>query len=264
MGNQFAVRQRHFDVRRVARSKVEVAKRNRTGGAIGPYRVNVGIEDGHRHAHVRWMRGNAVLADAQHGVAAIEAVERIAAGSRLSAVARRMNISEIGAARPLQDVAGDRRHVADLRGGARQDRFRQHREAIAHDRVPRQLTVGDGRADDDRVIRHVDARHAEMPNIHNGVWRQHVDLHQIDERRATSQKHRARASGHGARRIRRARQPFKGEGVHDALRSLRLRASRFSDKHLPHGGHDVRIGGTAAQIAAHPLADLVVCQCRGC
>ena len=120
-----------------------------------------------------------------------------------------------GAARPLQDVAGDRRHVADLCGGAREDRLRQHREAVAHDRVPRQLTVGDGRADGDRIIRHVDARQAEMPNIHNGVWRQHVDLHQIDERRATSQKHRARARGHGAGRIRRARQPFKGEGVHD-------------------------------------------------
>ena len=79
--------------------------------------------------------------------------------------------------------------------------------AIAHDRVPRQLTVGDGRADDDRVIRHVDARQAEMPDIDNGVWRKHVDLHQIDKRRPTSKKHRARASGHGSRRIRRAQPP---------------------------------------------------------
>ena len=54
-----------------------------------------------------------------------------------------------------------------------------------------------------------------MPNIHNGVWCQHVDLHQIDERRPTSQKHRARAPGHGAGRIRWTRQPFKGEGVHE-------------------------------------------------
>jgi hypothetical protein len=77
------------------------------------------------------------------------------------------------------------------------------------------MTVGDGRADGDRMIRHVDAREAEMPNIHNGAWCQHVDLHQIDERRATSQKHRARVRGHGAGCIRRARHPFKGEGVHD-------------------------------------------------
>ena len=133
----------------------------------------------------------------------------------LSAVARRVNISEIGAAGPLQDVAGDRRHVADLCGGAREDRFRQHREAIAHDRMPRQLTVGDRRADGDRVIRHVDARQPERPDIDNGVWREHIDLHQIDKRRPTSQEHRARAGGHGARRIRRASQPFKGEGLHD-------------------------------------------------
>lgn len=61
-------------------------------GAIGPHCVNVGIEDGHRHAHVRRMRGNAVFADSQHGVSAVEAVERITAGSGLSAVARRVNI----------------------------------------------------------------------------------------------------------------------------------------------------------------------------
>ena len=92
-----------------------------------------------------------------------------------------------------------------------------------------------------------------MPNINNGVGRQHVDLHQIDKRRATSKKHRAWASGDGARRIRRGRQALKGEGVHEP---------HLAQKHLAHGGDDIRIGGTAAQIAAHPLADLLVGQCR--
>ena len=41
------------------------------------------------------MRGNAVLADAEHGVSAVEAFKRVAAGARLSSVARRVNISEI-------------------------------------------------------------------------------------------------------------------------------------------------------------------------
>src|SRR5712691_9906012 len=108
---------RDFDVRSVARSKVEVAKRNRTRGSIGPQRVNVDIEDDHRYAHVRWMRGNAVFAHAQHRVSAVEAVERIAAGAGVSPVAQRVHISEIWAARPLQNVAGNGRHVADLCGG---------------------------------------------------------------------------------------------------------------------------------------------------
>jgi hypothetical protein len=194
---------------------MEVAKRNRTGGAIGPQRSNVGIENGHRHTHVGWMGRDAVVTHAEHGVAAVEAVERLASGSGLSAVARRVHVAEIGAARPLEDVAGDRRHVADLRGRAREDGLRQHRVAVTHNRVPRQLTVRHGRAHDNRVIRHVDARQAETPDIHNGDGRQHVDLHQIDKGRPASKKHRVRPGGHGARRIRRASHAFKGEGVHE-------------------------------------------------
>ena len=164
-----------------------------------------------------------------------------------------MHISEIRAARPLQDVAGDRRHVADLGGGARKDRFREHRVAITHDWMPRQLTVGDSRADSDRVIRHVDPGQPEGPDIDNGIWRKYVDLHQIDKRRPTRKKHRVRAGGHRARRICRASDSFKPEA---------FMPRRFI-QHLPHSGDDVRVGGTAAQIAAHPLADFLVCQRRG-
>ena len=87
VGDQFAVRQRHLDVRCVARSLVELTERDRTRGAIGPNRVNLGIENSHCYAHVGWMRGNAVFTDAQHGVSAVEALERVTAGARLSAVA---------------------------------------------------------------------------------------------------------------------------------------------------------------------------------
>ncbi len=64
-----------------------------------------------------------------------------------------------------------------------------------------------------------------MPDSHNGVWCEHVDLHQIDECRPTSQKHRTRARGYGLRRIRRASQPFKGEGVHVRTSTFALRAT---------------------------------------
>jgi hypothetical protein len=93
--------------------------------------------------------------------------------------------------------------------------FRQHRVAITHDRVPCQLTVGHGRAHRDRVIRHVDARQAEMPDIHNGVWCKHVDLHQIDQRGPAGKEHGAGMNGHSSRSIPRGGHPLKGEGPHD-------------------------------------------------
>src|SRR6185369_7487593 len=97
------------------------------------------------------MRRNAMLADAQHRVSAIEALERITSGAWLSPVAGRVNISEIRTARPLQDVAGNRRHVPQLCGGARKNRFGEYGIAVTHDWVPCQLTVGDVRPDDDRI-----------------------------------------------------------------------------------------------------------------
>jgi hypothetical protein len=81
--------------------------------------------------------------------------------------------------------------------------------------VPRQLAVGHGRAHGDRVIRHVDARQAEMPDIHNGVWCKHVDLHEIDQRGPTGKEHRTGMNRHGSRSILCGGHPLKGEGPHD-------------------------------------------------
>src|SRR5262245_29468156 len=168
------------------------------------------------------MRGNAVLAHAEYGVSAVEAVERIAAGSGLSSIARRVNISEIHAARSLEDIAGKGGHIPQLCGGAREDRFRQHRVALTHDWMPCQLTVGDIRADRDPIIRHIDARHAEMANTNYSVRREHIDLHQIDKRRPTSQEHCTWATGYGSRRVLRGGQPLKGEVLHGRASSASI------------------------------------------
>ena len=193
-------------------------------------------------------------------MAPIETVERIAAGTGLPAVARRMDISEIGAARALQDVAGHRRHVADLRGGAGEYCFRQHREPIAHNRVPRQLAVGNTGARGDPLVRYLDARQPEMPTSMtvSGV--------------STSTFIRSISVVPPARNIAPGRLPTAlAASVARANRSnvkvfmtvrLPSRPARFVQEHLPHGRHDVRIGGTATQVAAHPLADLLVGHCR--
>src|SRR5215471_12428487 len=131
VGDQFAVLEFVFDVRRVARRVVKIAKRNRPRSSIGSNRMNLRIEDHHRDAHIRWMRGDAVLTHTKHRMAAIEALERIAAGTWLPPVACRVNIPEIRAASPLQDVSGNGRHVANLCRCAREDRFREHGIAIA-------------------------------------------------------------------------------------------------------------------------------------
>ena len=46
-----------------------------------------------------------------------------AAAAGLALVAGRRGVVEVGAARPLHQVAADRRHVAQLRRGAREDRL---------------------------------------------------------------------------------------------------------------------------------------------
>ena len=54
----------------------------------------------------------------EHGVQAVEAVQRRAARARIALVALGVgDVAEIGAARALQHVAAEARHVADLRAG---------------------------------------------------------------------------------------------------------------------------------------------------
>ena len=59
---------------------------------------------------------------------AVEAVQRGAAGARIALVAIAIaDVAEIAAARPLQDIAAERRHVAQLRAGGKLERVRDHR-----------------------------------------------------------------------------------------------------------------------------------------
>src|SRR5688572_13100274 len=44
-------------------------------------------------------------------------------------------------------------------------------------------------------------------------------------------------------------------------RATRSRVKGFI-QHLPHGGNDVHVGAAATQVAAHPFADLLVCERR--
>ena len=109
-------------MRRVAGQAVELGEGD---GALAarPGDADDRLQRGQRDAHVRRVDGDALLARAQDRVHAVEAVDRGAAGARFALVAGRGRVVEVVTARPLHQVAARRRHVAELRRGARQDRL---------------------------------------------------------------------------------------------------------------------------------------------
>ena len=82
-----------------------------------------------------------------------EAADRRAAAAGLAFVAGLVGVVEIGAARALQQVAGGRRLVAQLAGGAGQQRARQHAVVAPHARVGGEIGVAHQRADAQAAVR---------------------------------------------------------------------------------------------------------------
>src|SRR5258708_33042353 len=104
------------ELRRVPRQPMELAKRNRAL-AGWPMYMDLGVERSQRHAHVRWVSGNAGLACAEDRVDAVEAVDGGAAAARLALIARRRNVVEGIAASTLPGVAAGRGQICPpLRG----------------------------------------------------------------------------------------------------------------------------------------------------
>src|SRR5882757_6973728 len=93
---------------------VEVGDRDRAGSAFVVDRLNLCIECAHGNGHIRWMGRDARLAPAQDCMDAVEACERRTAGPGYTLVAGFCDVVEVVAARPLQQIAGRRRLVAQL------------------------------------------------------------------------------------------------------------------------------------------------------
>ena len=106
-----------------------------------------GVERDERHAEIRRVRGDAVLAPAEHGMQPVLAAARVAARAGLALVAGAGGVVEIGAARPLQQIAADGRGIAQLRRRAGQQRFGDGREGAREVRVMREIGVAHQRAD---------------------------------------------------------------------------------------------------------------------
>ena len=172
---------------------------------------------------------------------------RRAAGARLALVARLGDVLEVGAAGPLQQVAAGGRHVAQLARRARQQRLGEHRVArrapcgsaarsLLRHRAPiAQPAVG-------QLIDPVERQAGDVDRAASG--RLDAQPHQVDQvgaaAEAAAPRSCRRAARHGAALV-------VGPLVPERLHRARPPAI---------AAHDVRVGAAAADVAAHPLADL--------
>ncbi len=105
--------------------------RRRSGGAEN---LHLRIQSDQRLGKIAWIRRDAMVTDAENRVAAIDALHRGAARPGIPLVAGfPARIAKVGAARALQNVAAERRHVADLSARGKLKRLREHR-IVALDR----------------------------------------------------------------------------------------------------------------------------------
>ena len=173
------------------------------------------------HGKVGGMGRDTMLAPAEHRMQTVLAPSRVAAGAWPAAVAGACHVMEIGAARLLHQIAADRRRIAKLRRGARQQRLRDggvgSREAL----VVGEIGISDHRADAHAaVVEPFDAvETGQAPDVDKAGGARHPDLHQIDEIRAAGEKSRARLGG-GRHCLGDGRRPDVIEPIHAA--SFRL------------------------------------------
>ncbi len=139
-------------------------------------------------AHVGRMRRDARVRGTEDGMDAVEPLARVTARARCPLVAARsVGIVEIGASRPLEQIAADRRHVADLRRCTGQDRARQHRIALAHQPVLGQRGVADRRADQQPAALGLDDLGGQSGHVDQTGRRRDPLAHQIDDVGATAE-----------------------------------------------------------------------------
>src|SRR5260221_5380909 len=103
---------------------MEIAERHRAW-TLSPLNVNGRLQRRHRHAHIRGIRRDAMIARAQNSERTIMTSNSRASAAGLALVARHRGIAEVDTTCALQQVPTNRSHVADLSRSALQDRLRQ-------------------------------------------------------------------------------------------------------------------------------------------
>jgi hypothetical protein len=215
--DQLAGLQREFEMGRVARQQEEVLRRDLASRAV--LHIHDGVEGDQRHREVAGMGGDAGVADAEHGVAAVDALHRRAAGAGvpLVAVGIGVRLAEVAAAGPLQQVAADSRHVAELLRRASPERLRQNGEGLADQRVVGDLAHPCQRPDADARLVDLDAgQPRKTGDVHERRRRLDPALHEVEHRRPAGEEARAGLAGDGPHRIGDRGGPQVPEAVHGA------------------------------------------------
>ena len=187
-------------------------------GAVAALDVDARAQRGERDRHVRRVRRDAGLGVPEDRVVAMMARPGRTTRPRLALVARLRHVGEVRAARALQQVAADRRHVPQLTGRAGEHRLREHRVRVAHEQAGGQVGVAHRGADPQpAAVELLDPVVREARDVDEHVGRLDAELHEVDEVRPAAEVARRRArvveEGDRARGVRR---PLVGEGPHRA------------------------------------------------
>ena len=169
------------ELRRIARQAMELGKRNAALAAPAG-RQHTRLEGGERDAHVRGMRGDAMLARSQDRVHAVDPADRRTAAARLALIAGRGRIVEIQAARSLQEIAPGRGHVAQLRRGPGEDRAAEQWIARLYLRMLGEIAIGNQRADPQAaVLGLVNLIERQMRDVDQARRTRDILFHEVDQ-----------------------------------------------------------------------------------
>jgi len=216
--------------------------RNDFGFALAIDRLHIGVKRPHGYRHIRRMRRDTVIAGTQDGVNAVKTGNRGAAGAGISLIAGFCDVIEIVTAGSLQQIAAGGGLVAQLGAGAGQQCAAQHAITLPHARVGGEITVSNQCAD-------TQAPSAVSSILSSGNRLMSTRLEGVStcsfmrsSRLVPPAMILTRLDGSGGG-LRGGAGALIGEAFMSAFRCLFYRS------------HDVRVGGAAADVAAHPLAN---------
>jgi hypothetical protein len=127
-----------------------------------------------------------MFARSEDGVGGVEAADGGTAGPWRPLVAGRIEAAKIGAAHPLQEIAPDRGHVAQLRRGSLLQGFDDQRLRLGRRRMRGHVGHAGERSDRKTACVQADVAQREAVDVDQPCRPLDLLAHQVDQRRAAS------------------------------------------------------------------------------
>ena len=144
-----------------------------------------------------------------------EPADRRAAAAGIAFVARLIGVVEIRAARPLQQIAGGRRLVAQLAGSAGKERAREQAVVAAHPLIGGKVGIPHQRADPQAAFGgRFDLVELEPVDVNEVCRRLDFELHQVEKIGAAGNEFGAGNACGGRRSFGRRLRALVGESPH--------------------------------------------------